>query len=157
MLGEKYVLRNEDYKTATRCGPFSAVPTSATAAPPTHSSTASMYGRFSPLEGAGVRESGSRTRGGGVSCYAIVTAVKGERPKPLYCPFYTSAAFGDLTVLSKRQCRLRSKPSLSQTNELPLLLGTSRARLCNPDLIRHLIKSARSRICSDSGGRGVFL
>lgn len=35
---EKNALRNEDYKTVTRRGPFSAVPTSAAAAPPTHSS-----------------------------------------------------------------------------------------------------------------------
>lgn len=61
---------------------------------------ASMYGIFSTLEGACVRESGSRMRGE-VSCYAIVSAVKGEWPKPLYSRSYTSTAFGDLTFLSR--------------------------------------------------------
>lgn len=70
----KNVLCNEDYKTMTCCGPFSAVPTLAAAAllhtDEAEFSTvtcktdkqASMYGIFSTLEGLCIGESGSRMR-----------------------------------------------------------------------------------------------
>lgn len=73
---KKKVLCNEDYKTMTCCGPFSAVPTLAAVAllhtdevefstvtcKTDKHTQASMYGIFSPLEGLCIGESGSRMR-----------------------------------------------------------------------------------------------
>lgn len=108
-----------------------------------------------------------------------VTAVKGECfilpqlwgtwpyslvPDPLHHVFLPLLCFSTSSTFSRPPCpagtrRLTAALTLVKAgfvvNELPLLLGTSRARLCNLDLIRHLIKSAWSLICSDSGGHSV--
>lgn len=145
-----------------------------------------MYGIFSTLEGVCIRESGLWMRGevscyaSGhrskrraarslfIASFILLFFWGLDLPlsslTPSITSFYLCSASAHQVLSQDPRAQREQGAKLQRwlvkaefvVNELPLLLGTSRVRLCNLDLIRRLIKSAWSLLCSDSGGHGVF-